>query len=157
MKTVCQSYHEAIISYLDGTFSKEKVEKWEEQQSTVFNRGFWDGYYMGRKIGEWSEVYGSKATKRKVYIGKGTNYFSKLKVAEFLAESGDPLKVGDDIIITGPTTGVIEMKVEEIRVDRDIVESTKKGDSFSMKIDEIVRRSDKIYKLEDTEFAMDKE
>ena len=157
VKRVCETYNDAIISILEGSFSKEKVEQWKEKQSTVFNRGFWDGYYMGRNIGEWSEVYGSKATKRKVYIGKGTNYFSKLKVAEFLAESGDPLKVGDDIIITGPTTGVIEMKVEEIRVDREIVEFTKKGDSFSMKIEEIVRRSDKIYKLEDTEFAVDKD
>ena len=108
---------------------------------------------MGRKIGEWSEVYGSKATKRKVYIGKGTNYFSKLKVAEFLAETGDALKVGDSVIITGPTTGVIETIVREIRVDRKKVNATQKGDSFSMQIDEIVRRSDKIYKLEDTEFA----
>ena len=157
VKAVCTTYDQAIKSYLDGTFSKEKVKDWEEKQSTVFNRGFWDGYYMGRKIGEWSEVYGSKATKRKIYIGKGTNYFSKLKVAEFLAESGDPLKVGDSIIITGPTTGVIETTVKEIRVDRNIVEFTKKGDSFSMQIDEIVRRSDKIYKLEDTEFAVDKE
>ncbi len=153
VKTVCQTYDEAIKSYLDESFSKEKVKKWEDRQSTVFNRGFWDGYYMGRKIGEWSEVYGSKATKRKVYIGKGTNYFSKLKVAEFLAETGDPLKVGDSIIITGPTTGVIETTVKEIRVEREIVEATQKGDSFSMQIDEIVRRSDKIYKLEDTEFA----
>ena len=155
VKTVCNSYHEAIISYLDGTFTKEKVKVWEAQQSTVFNRGFWDGYYMGRKIGEWSEVYGSKATKRKIYIGKGTNYFSKIKVAEFLAEAGDALKVGDNIIITGPTTGVIETKVTEIQVDRKSVETTKKGDSFSMKIEETVRRSDKIYKLEDTEFAVD--
>ena len=153
VKTVCSTYDEAINAYLDESFTKEKVKAWESRQETVFNRGFWDGYYMGRKIGEWSEVYGSKATKRKVYIGKGTNYFSKLKVAEFLAESGDPLKVGDSIIITGPTTGVIEARVEEIRVDRKVVESTKKGDSFSMKIDQIVRRSDKIYKLEDTEFA----
>ncbi len=154
VKTVCQTYDEAIKSYLDKSFSKEKVKIWEERQSTVFNRGFWDGYYMGRKIGEWSEVYGSKATKRKVYIGKGTNYFSKLKVAEFLAETGDPLKIGDSIIITGPTTGVIETTVKEIRVEREKVEKTKKGDSFSMKIEEIVRRSDKIYKLEDTEFAL---
>ena len=157
VKTVCQTYDEAIKAYLNGEFSKEKVKTWEERQSTVFNRGFWDGYYMGRKIGEWSEVYGSKATKRKIYIGKGTNYFSKLKVAEFLAETKDPLKVGDSIIITGPTTGVIETTVKEIRVDRKIVEATQKGDSFSMQIDEIVRRSDKIYKLEDTEFATNKD
>ena len=154
VKTVCRTYDEAIKAYLNGEFSKEKVKQWEERQSTVFNRGFWDGYYMGRKIGEWSEVYGSKATKRKIYIGKGTNYFSKIKVAEFLAETGDALKIGDSIIITGPTTGVIETTVKEIRVDREIVEATQKGDSFSIKIDEIVRRSDKIYKLEDTEFAV---
>ncbi len=155
VKTICQSYDEAIHAYLDGTFSKEKVSAWEEQQKTVFNRGFWDGYYMGRKIGEWSEVYGSKATKRKVYIGKGTNYFSKIKIAEFLAETKEPLSVGDEVIITGPTTGVIQTTVSEIQVDRVSVEHTEKGVSFSMPVDEIVRRSDKIYKLVDTEFAMD--
>lgn len=155
VKTVCRSYDEAIKAYLDGTFNKEKVKEWEAQQSTVFNRGFWDGYFMGRNIGEWSEVYGSKATKRKVYIGKGTNYFSKIKVGEFLAEAGETLSVGDDIIITGPTTGVVELKVEEIQVDRQSVESTKKGDSFSMKIEETIRRSDKLYKLENTEFAVE--
>lgn len=153
VKTVCLSYDEAIHAYLEGTFGPEKVKVWEEKQSTVFNRGFWDGYYLGRKIGEWSEVYGSKATKKKIFIGKGTNYFSKLKVAEFIQETGDSLQVGDDIIITGPTTGVIETKVKEIRVDRVLVHSTKKGDAFSIQIDEVVRRSDKIYKLEDSEFA----
>ncbi len=154
VKTVCKTYDEAITAYLEGSFTKEKIADWESRQSTVFNRGFWDGYYMGRKMGEWSEVYGSKATKKKVYIGKGTNYFSKLKVAEFLAESGDALKVGDSILITGPTTGVIESKVEDIRVGRESVTETVKGELFSLQIDEIVRRSDKIYKLVDTEFAL---
>jgi putative protease len=155
VKKVCRTYDEAIKAYLEGTFNQDKVKEWEAQQSTVFNRGFWDGYYMGRKIGEWSEVYGSKATKKKVYIGKGTNYFSNIKVAEFLAESGEPLVAGDDVIITGPTTGVIELKLEEIHVDRKVVDHTQKGDSFSIKVDEIVRRSDKIYKLVDTKFALD--
>ncbi len=153
VKTICRTYDEAIHSILDGSYSKEKVAEWEKAQSTVFNRGFWDGYYMGRKIGEWSEVYGSKATQRKVYIGKGTNYFSKIQVAEFKAEAGDSLKVGDKIIITGPTTGVIEAVVEEIQVDRQSVPATQKGDLFSIKIDQTVRRSDKIYKFVDTEFA----
>lgn len=156
VKTVCRSYDEAIKAYLAGEYNQDKVKEWEAQQSTVFNRGFWDGYYMGRKIGEWSEVYGSKATKKKVYIGKGTNYFSKIQVAEFLAETGDALQVGDEIIITGPTTGVIETKVEEIQVDRQTVEKTVKGELFSIRIDEIVRRSDKIYKLVDTEFAVER-
>ena len=152
VKTVCTAYNKAIDMYLNGSFKTEKAKELEKDLATVFNRGFWDGYYMGRNIGEWSEVYGSKATLVKTYIAKGTNYFSKLKVAEFLAESNG-LKLGDNIIITGPTTGVIESTVEEIRVDNKPVDEVKRGESFSIKIPEIVRRSDKLYKVEKTEFA----
>ena len=152
VKIVCETYDEAIHAYVEQSFSQEKVKYWKERQATVFNRGFWEGYFMGREIGEWSEVYGSKATRKKTYIGKGSNYFSKIKVAEFLCEA-DHLKVGDEILITGPTTGVIEMKVEEMQVDRKPVDEVKKGDVFSMPVAEIVRRSDKLYKLEPTAFA----
>ena len=148
VKRVVECYKEAAQAYYDGTYSKEKIRKWEEKLQTVFNRGFWDGYYLGRRLGEWSNEYGSRATKRKVYLAKGTNYFTKLKVAEFKMETGT-LKIGDEILITGPTTGVIETKVKEIRVDLKNVDETKKGESFSMPIDTIVRRSDKLYKVVD--------
>ena len=150
VKRVVECYKEAVQSYYDGSYSREKIQKWEERLQTVFNRGFWDGYYLGRRLGEWSNEYGSRATKRKVYLAKGTNYFTKLKVAEFKMETGT-LKVGDEILITGPTTGVIETKVSEIRVDLKKVEETKKGESFSMQIDTIVRRSDKLYKVVDAD------
>ena len=148
VKKVSRCYREAIDSYFEGTYTKEKIEHWKEKLSTVFNRGFWDGYYLGRKLGEWSRVYGSKATTRKIYIAKGLNYFSKIKVGEFLMEAGN-LKVGDKILITGPTTGVVEATVKEIRVDLNNVEEAKKGDNFSIPVDTIIRRSDKLYKIVD--------
>jgi len=146
VKTVTECYNEAIHSVLDGTYNKEKINGWEERLATVFNRGFWDGYYLGRKLGEWSKDYGSKATKTKEYLGKGTNYFSKLKVAEFQLQAGN-LKVGDEILITGPTTGVIQTKVKEIRVDLKNTEEAHKGQTISVPIPEKVRRADKLYKL----------
>jgi putative protease len=146
VKTVVECYSEAVDAYLDGTYSREKIDKWKERLSAVFNRGFWDGYYLGRKMGEWSGVYGSKATKKKVYVGKGTNYFTNIKVAEFVIETGT-LKVGDDIIISGPTTGIIETKVPEIRVELEKVDEAHKGVRFSMPIDKNIRRSDKLYKV----------
>lgn len=146
VKTVVECYREALESCLDNTYSVEKINHWKTRLSTVFNRGFWDGYYLGRKLGEWSSAYGSKATKRKVYVGKGMNYFSNLKVAEFLNETG-LLKVGDEIVISGPTTGIIETKVAEIRVDMASVPETKKGERFSIPVEHAVRRSDKLYKI----------
>lgn len=145
VKTVVSCYREAINSVLDGTYSQEKINHWEERLASVFNRGFWDGYYLGQKLGEWSANYGSLATRKKVYIGKGTNYFPKIGVAEFLLETKN-LKVGDEILITGPTTGVVEMKVPEIRVDLNPVDEAQKGDRFSMPVDVKIRRSDKLYK-----------
>ncbi|MCZ4693569.1 U32 family peptidase [Ancylomarina euxinus] len=148
VKTVLSCYNEAVDAYLDGSYGEEKIAVWKEELSTVFNRGFWDGYYMGQKIGEWSSEYGNRATKRKMLIGKGTNYFNKIKVAEFLLESQE-LCVGDKILITGPTTGVVETTIEEIRVDLKPVEKAVKGDSFSIVLDTVIRRSDKLYKIVD--------
>lgn len=146
VKTVVQCYREAIDSYFEGTYTKEKIADWEERLSHVFNRGFWDGYYLGRRLGEWSGKYGSAAKKRKIYIGKVTNYFSKQQVAEFLMEAGT-VKVGDDILITGPTTGVIEQAVNEIRVNLISVGETVQGETFSMLVNTLVRRSDKLYRI----------
>jgi len=146
VKTVTSCYHEAIKAYIDGTFTREKIEDWDARLSTVFNRGFWDGYYLGQRLGEWSEVYGSRATLKKVYVGKGTNYFDRIGVAEVLVETGS-LQPGDAIIITGPTTGVIELTIEELRVDEISVDEAVKGDSCSFLVGQVVRRSDKVYKM----------
>ena len=146
VKTVTSCYHEAINAYIDGTFTREKIEDWDARLATVFNRGFWDGYYLGQRLGEWSEVYGSRATLKKVYVGKGTNYFDRIGVAEVLVETGT-LQPGDEIIITGPTTGVIELTIEELRVDEISVDEAVKGDSCSFPVGQVVRRSDKVYKM----------
>jgi len=148
VKTTVKCYDEAIRSVLNGTYTKDKIENWKKKLEAVFNRGFWDGYYLGSKLGEWSEIYGSKATKTKIYLGKGVNYFTNIKVAEFFMETGT-LKTGDNILITGPTTGIIETTVKEIRVNLKNVIKTKKGDNFSIPIDSVIRRSDKLYKIVD--------
>lgn len=143
--TVCRCYNEALNAYLHGTYTAEKIQAWKTQLSTVFNRGFWDGYYLGKRLGEWSEVYGSKATRKKIALGKVTNYFSNLKVGEFKLESAD-LQKNDEILIIGETTGVLEMKVSEMRVDLIPVEKIEKGTLFSMPVPRKVRRGDKLYK-----------
>lgn len=146
VKTVTSCYNEAIHAYVDGTFTREKIGHWDARLATVFNRGFWNGYYLGQRLGEWSEVYGSQATLKKVYVGKGTNYFDRVGVAEVLVESGS-LQVGDDILITGPTTGVIETTLKELRVNEINVEHAVKGERCSFPVGQVVRRSDKVYKL----------
>lgn len=146
VKTVVKCYREAVDAVCDNTFSDDKVTAWKERLSRVFNRGFWNGYYLGQRLGEWSKNYGSSATHTKICIGKCTNYFGNIEVAEFQMQSGD-LNVGDEIIVTGPTTGVMEMTVEEIRVDLKVVQQAKKGESFSIKTPERVRRGDKLYKM----------
>ncbi|WP_027472962.1 peptidase U32 family protein [Saccharicrinis fermentans] len=151
--TVVKAYNEALNAILEGNFNQSKIDGWDKELKTVFNRGFWDGYYLGQKLGEWSHNYGNRASKRKIYIGKGTNYFPKIGVAEFLMET-QSLKVGDEILITGPTTGVIKMKVPEIRVELKPVEETQKGERFSMPIKEKIRRSDKLYKLVDAHTSL---
>ncbi|MFZ4454967.1 MAG: peptidase U32 family protein [Bacteroidales bacterium] len=148
VRTVTECYKEAITAYLDGSYGQEKVDNWTERLSTVFNRGFWDGYYLGQKLGEWTGNYGNAATKRKVLIGKGIKYFPNAGVAEFLMESLS-LKVGDEILITGPTTGAITTIIEEIRVDQKPVEETVKGEFFSIKIADKIRPSDKLFKWVD--------
>jgi U32 family peptidase len=150
VKTVCECYNEALTALEKGSYNQKNIDGWMKRLSTVFNRGFWDGYYLGKRLGEWSEVYGSKATKRKTYLGKGTNYFSKLGVAEFFMETGT-LKTGDEILITGPTTGVIEMIVQEIHVDNKPVKKAEKGQFFSIKTGNQIRRSDKLFRLDTTE------
>ncbi len=148
VKTTVECYREAVEAYFANSFSQEKTDNWDSRLKTVFNRGFWDGYYLGQRLGEWSSNYGSRATRRKLYIGKGTNYFSKLQVAEFKLETNS-LRVGDEIIVTGPTTGVIQQKVEEIRVDLKPVAEAKKGERFSIHIKDKIRRSDKLFKIID--------
>jgi len=148
VKTVVECYREAVDAYFDEDFTDERVINWNERLASVFNRGFWDGYYLGQHLGEWSKNYGSLATKRKMYIGKGTNYFNKIKVAEFKLETSN-LKVGDEIIVTGPTSGVVQTVVKEIRVDLKPVEEALKGQLISIQIDEKVRRADKLFKMID--------
>jgi putative protease len=146
VKTVCECYDEALKSLAEGTYTAVKSEKWRERLATVFNRGFWDGYYLGQKMGEWNNTYGSNATKRKIYIGKVTNYFTKLNVAEIKLENGD-LSKGDTILVTGPTTGAVEYVMDEIRVDLNVAEKALKGELCSIKTPDYLRRSDKVYKL----------
>ena len=148
VKTVCECYSEALDAYTDGSYDAKKIAAWKERLASVFNRGFWDGYYLGQRLGEWSEVYGSKATKKKICIGKVTNYFTKLQVGEFKLESYD-LKVGDEVMIVGPSTGVVQMTVPELRLELDPVERVEKGAVFSMPCEMKLRRSDKLYKLVD--------
>ncbi|MDP0530823.1 U32 family peptidase [Porphyromonas gingivalis] len=148
--TVCRCYKEAIEAYCNGTYDEEAIGRWDEQLATVFNRGFWDGYYLGQRLGEWTHRYGSGATRQKIYVGKGIKYFSRLGVAEFEIESGE-LHIGDEIVITGPTTGVIIQKVEEIRYELQTVEKATKGQRISIPVKEKVRPSDKLYRLDKRE------
>ncbi len=146
VRIVTECYKEAVVAYCSGEFTEEKISHWDERLKSVFNRGFWDGYYLGQRLGEWSSVYGSGSTKKKVYVAKGIKYFSGLGVAEFEMESGI-LQVGDEILITGPTTGAVMQTIEEIRVELKAVEQTVKGERFSFKTNEKVRPSDRLYKL----------
>jgi putative protease len=146
VKTVTRCYREAVDAYLEGTFSKEKLEKWNSALKSVYNRGFWDGYYLGRKLGEWSEQYGSQATKKKIYVGKVTNFYSKINVAELTIEA-TPLEKGNEIYIIGPTTGVYEGHVHEIRLDDKNTDIARQGDVCSIPLSGLVRRSDKLYKV----------
>lgn len=146
VKKVTQAYRQAADAYFNGTFTPENIEHWNAELGKVYNRGFWDGYYLGRKMGEWAERYGSQATQKKVYLGKITNYFTKLNVAELQIET-NALEVGNEINVVGPTTGVYEDVIKEMRLDLEPVQKAEKGQSVSFKTTELVRRGDKVYKL----------
>ena len=149
VETVVSAYNEAINAVLDGSFHKDEArqDRWDEELATVFNRGFWDGYYQGQRLGEWCEVYGSKATEMKVYVGKCMKYFSKIGVAEFLIENVD-LHVGDKILVTGTTTGALIQQVDEIRFDLEPVQTATRGQHISIKVNERVRPNDKLYVMQ---------
>ncbi len=150
VKTVSECYREAVNAFLDGTYSRERVEKWTARLRRVFNRGFWDGYYLGRRMGEWSARYGSQASRRKEYVGKITNYFSKLGVAEISVEA-NVFSKGEELMITGPTTGVVQHCPDEIRLDDRPVETAPKGEKCSVKIPQLVRRGDKVFRVVEVE------
>ncbi len=170
VKTVVECYKEAIQSYIDGSFTDDKKADWETRLKTVFNRGFWNGYYLGQRLGEWSRNYGSEATERKVYAGKGIKYFSNIGVAEgkgikyfsnigvaeFLIEATE-IKVGDKLLITGPTTGAVYVNLEEARVDLKPVDVVKKGVHVSFKVPEKIRPNDKLYRVVSAEELKNKQ
>lgn len=143
---VTKTYREAIDSFYEGSFTKEKIDSWMEELSTVYNRGFWSGYYLGQKLGEWSANPGSNATQKKVYVGKGVHFFPKANIAEFKIEAYD-IKIGDKIMITGPSTGVQELVIEAMMVNDLNLEKASKGDSCTIKLPFRVRNSDKLYKI----------
>ncbi|KAA6329818.1 putative protease YdcP [termite gut metagenome] len=146
VRTVCECYKQAIQSYTEGTYTDDKIAAWDKRLRAVFNRGFWDGYYLGQRLGEWSRNYGSEATERKVYVGKGIKYFGNIGVAEFLVEAAE-LNAGDKLLITGPTTGAIYTVLEEAHVDLKPVQTVKQREHFSMKIKEKIRPNDKLFKI----------
>lgn len=139
-----RSYSKALQSLCDGSYTEERIARWEHELSKIFNRGFWDGYYLGQRLGEWSSKYGSSATRVKEYRAKGVRYFSKLGVAEFYMEAGE-LHPGDEVVITGPTTGTLILTLDEIRVDLKPVDTVRKGQSFSIAVPSKIRPSDKLY------------
>ena len=150
VKTVVECYKEAVQAVADGTYTQEKIAGWTERLRTVFNRGFWDGYYLGRKMGEWSERYGSQATENKVYLGKVTNYYNRPQVAEMRIETAETLKQGDDLMVIGQTTGVYRATVEELRLGDTAqpVPGVHQGDVFSVKTTEMLHRGDKLYRVD---------
>ncbi len=146
VRVVTSCYKEAVEAYCNGAYTEEKITDWNERLSAVFNRGFWDGYYLGQRLGEWTHRYGSGATKRKVYIGKAIKHFGNIGVSEFLIET-QSVKPGDELLITGPTTGAVFVTANDIRVERDVVPEAVKGDYFSIKTDEKIRPNDQLYKM----------
>jgi putative protease len=147
VRTVTACYREAVDACCEGSFTDEKIADWNRRLQCVFNRGFWNGYYLGQRLGEWTRNYGSEATEKKVYIGKALKYFTNIHVAEFLVET-QSLHTGDRILITGPTTGAVFHTIDEIRVALTPVAEVAKGDRFSIRIEEKIRPSDKLFKLE---------
>ena len=152
--TAVKCYSEALQAICDGSYGADAVAAWDERLARIFNRGFWDGYYLGRRLGEWSGKYGSSATRVKHYVAKGVKYFSRLGVGEFVMEAGE-LHVGDEIIITGPTTGAMMITVEDIQVDCHSVDKAVKGDAFSIPVPAKIRPSDRLYRWDKTAQATD--
>lgn len=150
VKTTVQCYREALDAIAEGSYTQAKIASWTERLSTVFNRGFWDGYYLGRKMGEWSERYGSQATENKVYLGKVTNYYTRPQVAEMKIETAEHLRLGDDLMVIGQTTGVYRATVEELRLgdSAQAVPEVKQGDLFSVKTSAPLHRGDKLYRVD---------
>ena len=148
VRTVTECYREALDAIADGSYSKEKIESWMERLATVFNRGFWDGYYLGRRMGEWSERYGSQATENKVYLGLVKNYFGRINVAEVRLQTNETLRVGDEVMVIGETTGVYRATVKELRTDREPVPEVHQGDCFSFATIEPLHRGDKVYRID---------
>lgn len=148
--TVTKCYREAIDSIDEGTFSDEKIQDWMKRLSSVYNRGFWGAYYLGQELGEWSDKSGSSATQKKVFLGRGVHYYPKPMIGEFKLDSHQ-VKIGDKILITGPTTGVYEVEVKEMMVEDKFVESAAKGETFTIPLEKRIRESDKLYKLVDSE------
>ncbi len=152
VKVAVECYSEAIEAVCNNTFTDEKIEDWNNRLEKIFNRGFWDGYYLGQRLGEWSSKYGSSATRVKQYVAKGVKYYSRLGVGEFLLEAGE-LNVGDEVVITGPTTGALILTVDDIQVDCKSVPRAVKGDSFSIAVPAKIRPSDRLYKWEHVDVA----
>ena len=148
VKTVVECYKEAVGAIADGTYTQDRIAEWKQRLSTVFNRGFWDGYYMGRKMGEWSDRYGSQATENKVFLGLIRNYFTRISVAEAQLQTAETLRPGDEIMVIGETTGVYRATVSELRLDRDPVDEVKQGDRFSFATSSPLRRGDKLYRVD---------
>ncbi|MBQ1835432.1 MAG: U32 family peptidase, partial [Paludibacteraceae bacterium] len=148
VRTVTECYREALEAIADGSYCKEKIDGWMQRLATVFNRGFWDGYYLGRRLGEWSERYGSQATENKVYLGLVKNYFNRIGVAEVQLQTNEVLRPGDDIIVMGETTGVYRATIGELRLDRDPVPEVHQGNRFSFATTEPLRRGDKVYRVD---------
>lgn len=151
VRTVTECYREAVEAVADGTYTPERIAAWTERLRTVFNRGFWDGYYLGRRLGEWSNRYGSQATEQKVYLGVVKNYFQRIGVAEVLLQTAEQLHIGDEVMVIGETTGVYRNSVDELRLDRDPVPEVHQGDRFSFKTTSPVRRGDKVYRIDKIE------
>jgi putative protease len=149
VKTVVECYHEAVDAYFNNEYTSDRIADWDRRLASVFNRGFWDGYYLGQRLGEWSHNYGSAATSRKVYIGKNLNYFSNIGIAEFKIETRE-LKKGARVLIIGPTSGVIETTVDEIRIELEPADVAPKGSRCSFAVPAKIRRADKLYILVDS-------
>ena len=144
VKTVVSCYREAFEAIEDGSYGAEKIAAWDKRLATVFNRGFWNGYYLGQRLGEWSDTYGSKATEKKIYAAKAMGWYSRIGIGDFVCEA-EELHKGDKVLIIGPTTGVMELTLDEIQVDYKVVETVHKGDRFTIPVGGKIRPSDKLF------------